>query len=356
MATLDQYNAMLAQLFPKYDMSFVQDNPLLALLLENGALKPKRLTGNPFKFAIVTRAPGRNTAVNGGWEPLLTENRPVSETGLAYAQRVIRTLSIDQLSLDQVDALKDDELKTLVTQKPQMSLEGFKRDYNQQWAMGAGSNDLGGFPTLNGDATFSPSDIVTEAGFYEFQPPALQTNTLHGKAASVADGWINQFEYSSGSSELERKMIKLRQTCNKQGMTEMGIRLILCDDASFLKFHHLNVGIARDNSGGRQKGGAVQMPFGRRHGIVWGNAVVYAEHDIITADFTTADAQDGVMYFIAPETFTAFTRNPEGNVLSFKKAMEDPNRDVINHRMKIDGGVCKWNRRADGVLCGSANA
>lgn len=358
---LDAYKATTPQLIEQYDNLFVTTKTLFNELW-NGTGSSEKLTGKHVEFAVVTNAPGENTILRTGTEFIQASGGDYAETGQAYSERIARAMIIPVKDLDIVKNQK--QLINIVEQRPMQSMMDFAQQINKQIAMGAGDNNLGGIPTLNGDVTYNP-DGVTTGGLLQFKAPSAQTGTTLGLlrqgASGGISGWANQYGHITGVNDNGDRVIReVYNKASRQGVpSSKASYRAFANEQTYHNFLDRLEGFYRINqapTGGKGGGSFFTAPEGTDFIPLSNGIQMYLDEDIDTTAFTTAAAQNGVIYLIDTNNFHWIGRGdaPDGRVLKFKDPYVLPQTDQLIHQFIFDRGLyCTMLRRHAAITGGN---
>lgn len=231
----------LNELMPSYSELFVKFHPLMEKVMLNGNITRDSLKGPKREFAVVTDGPGTVTQVSTGTEIIAGGRRQNAVRGNVIAPRLI--YAFDVPGKDLAEANGEMDLARILQHYPELALADFHERIAKQ--LGTGSGDgVGAFPTLNGNATFTPDTSVTaKDGFFQFRAGANQDNVVHdltctgGAAASAIAGWNTQYEdITSFAVDGRTQMRKAYYAASRQAKTLGPVDLMLGDESSYLNY------------------------------------------------------------------------------------------------------------------------
>ena len=359
----DVLASALQDLAPGYSETFMKWPPIFEKIVARGGVQTKDLQGPYKQFTVVTQGPGSTTEVVYGSELVKGGRKQVASSGTSYAPRLIHAFDVPRKELDEANGAQD--LARILEKYPELAMGEFHEQIASQLGTGAGANNLGGFPTLNGgigDAssgtTYNPGGIGARNGIFEMAAPASQAGVGHALDKASVTGWENQYAASAGfATDGRRKMREVFYSCSRQGKTRGKVDLILADEASYHNYledleDFVQVGsVENDHS-----------PADVRQGVKFMDATMWLEDAIDTTNAAFAAAgglstgtSPGVMYFLNSKTFHAYTLSGEGGGGYFKTSgpFRIPEQDLFRYEIILYMGLYCDQLRANGVLTGT---
>lgn len=356
----------LQDLLPGYEELFTKFHPFPMYIQKSGGFNKRKLKGPWVEFNVLTGGPGDITGVRGGSETLASIKRNNLYRGKEYPHRFIYHFNVPNKELDEAETEYD--FANLVETYPEQGLADAWERLNAQVVRGASSagtddngGNLEGILTFNGDQTYTPqSTLSTRTGVFTFS--ATQTSTVHDlpkedAGSNPTTGWRNQYEHiSSFSTEGRKKLRTCRDAANRQGRTPGGyVNLMLGDVESYQNYI--------DDLDDQVQTAMVDLkgekvPDGFREGVKFGKADFFADDHIDITDttaFTTASAQQGVIYLLNTQHWEMFFLGKKGGMFDVQKPILLPDQDAVQYRIvSYFNFFCK-NLRAQGVVTGGAN-
>jgi hypothetical protein len=229
----------LNELMPSYSDLFVKWHPLLDSVLKGGNMDRASLKGPLREFAVVTAGPGTVTHIDTGSEIIAGGRNQAAHRGKVGAPRLI--YAFDVPGKDLAEANGEMDLARILQHYPELALADFHERISNQLGTGNG-NGVGAFPTLNGNATFTPAGTALD-GFFQFVPGASQDNVVHnlectgGAAATAIAGWNSQNEdITSFAVDGMTQMRKVYYAASRQAKTLGPCDLMIGDESSYLNY------------------------------------------------------------------------------------------------------------------------
>lgn len=224
----------LQELMPGYTELFTSWHPLMEKVVLKGNMDKSTLTGPYREFVVVQGGPGNVTQVTTGSEVIAGGRNQQAVRGNTYAPRLIYAFDVPGKDLAEANGKQD--LARILQHYPELGMLDFHERISDQVASGNGTG-VGGFMTLNGDATYSPNGTARD-GILEPIAPASQTNTVHALPTATTTGWQNQFgEITSFATNGRSTMRQVFFACNRQGSKVLGkVDLLLGDETSYLNY------------------------------------------------------------------------------------------------------------------------
>ncbi len=354
----------LDELMPAYSELFVKWHPLLDKVLEGGNMDRASLKGPRREFAVVTGGPGTVTQVATGSEIIAGGRSQKAHRGQVIAPRLI--YAFDVPGKDLAEANGEMDLARILQHYPELALADFHERIAAQLGTGNGTG-VGGFCTLNGDATFSPDGSATRDGFFEFLPPASQGKTVHnllaGGATGGIDGWFNQYEDISSFSVNGRSQLrKAYFAASREGKTMGDVDLMIGDEQSYLNYiEDLDDQVRVTKVEGDKAPGQV------RQGVKFLNADFFLDDAIdisktaggAAGGFSTLAARDGVIYGFKTPTWHSFTLGHDASKetkgdFAVRGPFRIPDQDLYRYEIVLMMGMHTTQRRANFAVTGAA--
>ena len=362
----DVLAAALQDLAPGYSETFMKGHPIFEKVIARGGFQTENLEGPYKQFTVVTQGPGSTTEIVYGSELVKGGRKQVASSGTAYAPRLIHAFDVPRKELDEANGAQD--LARILEKYPELAMGEFHEQISSQLGTGAGSNNLGGFPTLNGGIgdtsagnTYNPGGVGARNGIFEYAATGAQEGIVHALDKDTVTGWHNQFGSISGfANNGRRTMREVYYSCSRQGKTRGKVDLILADEASYHNYledleDFVQVGsIENDHS-----------PADVRQGVKFMDATMWLEDgiDITNAAFPAAGGLStgtapGVMYFVNSKTFQAYTLSHDGGGGYFKTdgPFRIPEQDLFRYEIVLYMGLYCDQLRANGAVVGGATA
>jgi len=349
----------LQELLPGYSELFLSWHPLFEKVIEKGN---KEASQGPYReFVIVQGGPGTATQVVHGSEIVAGGRNQTAARGNEYAPRIIYAFDIPAKDLAEANGKQD--LARILKHYPELGLQDFHERISNQLAVGNGTG-VGGFPTLNGDTTYSPNGTARD-GILEFAAPASQTKTVHNLSSSTVTGWQNQFGTISAFSTDGRKVMReVYLACSRQGARVMGkVDLMLGDEGSYLNYLEDLDDQVRITSGSTAKGDVA--PSNVRAGVKFLDADFFLEDSVdTTASTVTAGASTGaspgIIYFLNTDTFHLFTLGHDSGMetkgnFEARGPFRLPEQDMYRYEIVLNMGMHTISKRHNGAVIGGAN-
>ena len=354
----DVLASALQDLAPGYSETFMKWHPLFEKLIARGGIQTENLEGPYKQFTVVSQGPGSTTEIVYGSELVKGGRKQVASSGTAYAPRLIHAFDVPRKELDEANGAQD--LAKILEKYPELAMGEFHEQIGAQLALGAGANNLGGFPTLNGGVgdvssgtTYNPGGIGARNGLLEQAAPASQAGVVHGLDKATVTGWENQYQAvpSAALEDLRRSMREVYYRCQRQGKTRGKGDLILADETSYHNYlddldTYVQVASVTDE----------HTPADIRQGIKFMDATMWLEDHIDTTSSTLSGkpGADGLMYFLNSKTFHAYTLSHEGGGGYFKTSgpFRIPEQDLFRYEIILYMGLYCDQLRANGVLTG----
>ncbi len=352
---LEDYSPVLTETF------FVK-HPLMNAIYQSNQIKKVGLEG-PFRtFGLRTGAPGTvNTIINGS-ETINGGRKDIGVKGREDAVRLIYAYDVPNQDLDLANG-KQDIVKLLETY-PEASMDDFQMRINRQIAVGDGE-DVGGFVTLNGNATYAPLGVA-KTGIMSFAARASQTSTVFNvpkEAAAVnpTTGWYNQREHitafaTDGLRKLRAAYFAATRQGREQGILDIGF----ADEATYLnlldtyeQFVQAPVGIGNDVIA------ATTPDF-----VMFHKCKMFLEQDIeiAAAGFDSTDAEEGLVYMLNSKTWELFHASHneydgkgKPNLFRMRQPFRHPQQDMMRFEAVLHANIVCNNLRANAVVTGGAS-
>jgi len=345
----------LQELMPGYSELFTLWHPLMEKVVLKGNMDKKALDGPYREFVVVQGGPGNVTQVTHGSEVIAGGRNQQAVRGNTYAPRLIYAFDVPGKDLAEANGKQD--LARILQHYPELGMLDFHERISDQLGTGNGSG-VGGFPTLNGDTTYSPNGTA-RAGILEYKTPATQGNTVHGLSSTTTTGWQNQYgEIASFAAGGRATMRKVYYACNRQGAKVLGkCDLLLGDETSYLNYitdldDQVRIVTPSTKEGDR-------APEKIRDGVKFLDADFFLEEsiDVSAAEFTTAAASAGVIYFLNSATWHMYTlghdsgKETKGNFAT-RGPFRIPEQDLFRYEIVLNMGLHTTSKRHNGVVTG----
>jgi hypothetical protein len=320
--------------------------------------KPQSLPSLYTEFGLVPVSPESITTVLHGTETIKSGRRQGSVKGNSFATRMI--YSYDVPAKDLADISEAEDLVGIIKKYPMRAKLGFIEKMVKQFVMG-GVADMPGFLTLNGEQTYSPNG-ASRQGVFEFEAPAAQTDTVFNVTKNSIDGWYNQYRHINGYNAQGRKQLRRAfHDCSEQGSNLFGrVDTLLADRVSYDNYvDELEGFLAQDRTaisgdpGPDEEGFREGVPF-----FMGGKARIYSEVHIKPADFSTANAQKGVIYGLNTKTWRMYTKGDNEKTTDGWFAHRNPHRadrqEVFIYETVVHVGMYCFDLRRNFVVTGAA--
>jgi len=362
----DVLASCLQELMPSYSELFTTWHPVLERIVLKGNLDRSVATGPFREFAVVTGGPGQVTQVVTGSEVIAGGRNQAAVRGDTYAPRLI--YAFDVPGKDLAEANGEMDLARIIQHYPELALSDFHERIAEQVAQGTG-NGVGGFATLNGNATYSPNGAA-RSGAIKFGTRAAQeagglgpNDNRYGLQSGTTDGWYNQFAdipaAGFAASNGRNFMREVFFSASRQMKTLGACDLILGDEGSYLNYLDSldeQVRIMSDTT----KGGD-RAPKFIRQGVKFLEADFYLEDSIDITDpvWNGSSAADGVMYYVNTNCWFAYTlghdasRETKGD-FSVRGPFRIPEQDLFRYEIVLNMGLNTNQLRANGAVTGGA--
>jgi hypothetical protein len=320
--------------------------------------KPKTLPNLYTEFGLVPVSPESITTIQHGTETIKSGRRQGSVKGNSFATRVV--YSYDVPAKDLADISSAEDLVGIIKKYPLRAKQGFVERLVKQFVMG-GQAELPGVLTLNGDETYSPNG-ATRQGVFSFAAPAAQTSTVFGVQKNSIEGWYNQYRHVNGYMAQGRKQIRRAfHDCSEQGSNMFGkVDIILADRISYDNYvDELEGFLAQDRTqiagdpGPDEEGFREGVPF-----FIGGKTRIYSEIHIKPDEFSTLNAQKGVMYGLNTSTWEMYTKGDNEKTTDGWFAHRKPHRadrqEVFIYESVLHFGMYCFDIRRNFVVTGTA--
>jgi len=341
----------LQELMPSYSELFVQWHPVLEKLVNKGNLSRETLQGPWREFAVVTDGPGDVTQVLTGSEVIAGGRRQNAVRGNTYAPRLI--YAFDVPGKDLAEANGEMDLAKILKNYPELALSDFHERIADQMGTGNGLN-VGGFLTLNGDATYNP-DGIARNGAFEFAAPAAQVLPRFGLNPGTVPGWVNQYgQITSFAVDGKSTMRRVYYACSRQGKTLGPVDLLLGDEESYLNYIE-----DLDDQVRVSKVEGDKAPANVRQGTKFLDADYYLEDSIVPALFNGGAGRDGVIYMMKTGTWHAYTLGHDANRetkgdFAVRGPFRIPEQDLWRYEIVLMMGMHTTQLRANGCIEGGS--
>ena len=347
----DVLASALQELMPSYSELFTKWHPVLDRIVTKGNIDRDVLTGPYREFAVVTDGPGTVTQILTGSEVIAGGRNQNAVRGNTFAPRLIYAFDVPGKDLAEANGAMD--LARIIQHYPELALGDFHERIARQMAVGDGL-DVGGFLTLNGDATYTPQGAA-RAGALEFAAPAAQANTVFGLAKPATTGWANQYGVitsfaTNGRSEMRRVFY----AASRQGKTMGPVDLMMGDENSYLNYIE-----DLDDQVRVVKVEGDKAPASIRQGVKFLDADFFLEDalDPTAAAFVNADARRGVIYMMKSASWHAYTLGHDASKetkgdFAVRGPFRIPEQDVFRYEIVLNMGIHSNQLRCNGVVTG----
>jgi len=349
----------LQDLAPGYSELFTQWHPLMERVVKRGNVDRASLKGPYREFVVVTDGPGTVTQVTTGSEVIQGGRRQNASKGDTYAPRLI--YAFDVPGKDMAEANGENDLAKIIKRYPELALSDFHERIADQLAAGNGT-DVGGFLTLNGEATYNPNGAAANrAGVFEYDVNTAQGDTVFNMVKNTVSGWHNQYgNISSFATDGKATMRQAYYKASRQGSKAGGpVDLLLGDESSYLNYVD-----DLDDQVRVMKIDGDKAPGNLRQGIPFLEADFFLEESIDltdTAVFTTATTQNGVIYMIKSDTWHMYTLGHDSGMetkgdFAVRGPIRIPEQDMWRYEYVLNMGMYCDQLRANAVVTGGAVA
>jgi len=347
----------LQELMPAYSELFTSWHPLLDKVVQKGNFERNVLKGPYREFVVQTAGPGQVTQILTGSEVIAGGRNQAALRGNTFAPRLI--YAFDVPGKDLAEANGEQDLARILKNYPESALSDFHERIALQIGTGTG-NGVGGFLTLNGDATYNPNGTA-RAGALEFATTAAQAaggNTVFGLAKPTTPGWVNQYEViSSFAVEGRAKMRKAFFAANRQGAKMQGdIDLMIGDENSYLNYiedldEQIQVTAVKNDT----------APSNVLQGMKFLSADFFLDDaiDVSSAAFTNLDARRGVIYMMKSNLWHAYTLGHDASKetkgdFAVRGPFRIPEQDMFRYEIVLNMGLHTNQLRGNAVVTGGA--
>lgn len=349
-ASLQKIEASKGQLFDHY-------HPVISKILKKNGTPP--VLDRAFtEFVLVPVSPERVTRMRHGTEIIKGGRRTGSVKGNSYAERIIYSYDVPIKML--ADVSSKQELGRIIEMYPLRSRINFMERIVRQIVMG-NEPDMGGILTLNGEQQYDPDGNVRD-GVFEFEDPANQTGSPFNVTKNSIPGWYHQRRHINGFDSEGR--FRLRQAfydCAEQGTMMRGrVDCMIADRGTYDNYvAELEGLIAIDTKSITHDTAPGEDEF--RDGVPFdksGKVRMYSEQAIRLNEFSSADAQDGVVYGLNSRTWHMFRKgggqNTTNGWFADKKVKEAERQEVLIHASVLHMGMYCDDLRRNFVVTGGA--
>ena len=356
----------LQDLAPGYSELFSLWHPLMEKVVKKGNMDRATLKGPWREFVVVSSGPGTVTQVSTGSEIIAGGRTQSAQRGNSYAPRLI--YAFDVPGKDLAEANGENDLAKIIKRYPELALSDFHTRIANQLAAGNGAG-VGGFLTLNGDATYSPSPGIAVAtnrdGAFGYAAQAAQNNSVFGignpaAAAGATAGWYNQYgQISSFSTDGRATMRQVYYAASRQGSKASGpVDLLLGDETSYLNYID-----DLDDQVRVMRVEGDKAPKAMRQGIPFLEADFYLEQaitdGIAAGQFTTGGSNNGVIYMLKSDTWHSYTLGHDSGMetkgdFAIRGPIRIPEQDMWRYEYVLNMGMYCDQMRANGVVTGGA--
>lgn len=354
----DVLYSALVDLEPGWTEQFTTWSPVFDAIIKKG--NKETLESYQKEFVVTTNGPGEITGVPTGNELIARGKRNVGARGNEYPARLIYAFNVTGKELDEANGKYD--LARLIADYPEMAIADFHEEIARQFVMGTG-RDCGDFITLNGDDTYTPNGAA-RAGILDFVAPASQSDTVFGLVksggAGGVTGWHNQYADISSFAFNGRQV--LRDTYNlasRQGAAKTFGKCdhMFADAGSYSNYLSSLDEPVRFSPPQNQKGDPAKPEI--RDGIDFLDATMWLEDKIDPAGFSTAAANDGVIYGLNTSTWHMFLQGHGGitqnkGFFSVRPPFRLPDREAWAYEIVFAMGMYCKSLRSNFVVTGGA--
>ena len=331
-------------------------------------VKTQRVVGPAFRMGIGEDAPGQVTELYDGNEPL---NQGYREGVKAVHEAPMTCIYSFTIPRERLRNCEDDKAVAKYTaRRTKAGLEDFVLRLARQQVMGGSVQN---YTTFNGDASYVTS-LGTRGGLISFQDADVQTGDLHGiQRRTGAKGWVNQHRHiTSLATDLGDTLMHVDQDIIDSAVQSFADdrTMMFSDGLSFRRITKaLNAPVLAlemeappklryPGHGLMRKGIVMQMDGG----------TLYWDPQIKIADYTTTDAQEGVILGINPSSMLALGRTKKPNLQGADEGGRSPfdmwidrprdgwDRDVLQVRIYFNGGIMVNDPRKLFSITGAANS
>ena len=348
----------LQDLAPGYSELFTLWHPLMERIVLRGNVDRASLKGPFREFVVVSDGPGSVTQVTTGSEVIQGGRRQNASRGSTYAPRLI--YAFDVPGKDMAEANGENDLAKIIKRYPELALSDFHERISNQLAAGNGT-DVGGFLTLNGEATYNPGLAAARTGVFEYDVSTNQGDTVFNLTKNAPTGWHNQYgNISSFSTDGKATMRQVYYKASRQGSKAAGpVDLMLGDESSYLNYID-----DLDDQVRVMKIDGDKAPGQIRQGIPFLEADFFLEESIdvsAAAVFTTATTQAGVVYMLKTDTWHMYTLGHDSGMetkgdFAVRGPIRIPEQDMWRYEYVLNMGMYCDQLRANGVVTGGATA
>ena len=360
--SIDVLNTTLQELADGYAETFLSWHPLNDYIIFKQKNVNYRPAAGPWiEFDVITGGPGQVKQIVYGDEVLPAGRRQNSKKGNAYAPFLMYTFQVPMKDLREANNKND--MARILKAYPEVALKEFAQYFAQQLGRGDGSSyGLQGFPTLNGNASYSPAG-TSLTGIMSYAAPASQTSTVFGLVkqggASGVTGWYNQYGNISSMSTDGRKTIRsvYEQILEVGSSLEGQCDLLISDRDSYLNYidtldEQVRVSNETTQAGDRAGG------LNKRNGIKFLNADWYPDPaiDRSNAQFSGTPAANGLIYMFSTDSWEFFSiKGSEGGKdMDIGPAIRIPDQPVYQYEMSTYFANYTRELRRNGCVTGGA--
>jgi len=347
----DVLASALQELMPSYSELFTRWHPILEKVVNKGNIDRDVLTGPFREFAVVTDGPGTVTQILTGSEVIAGGRNQNAVRGNTFAPRLIYAFDVPGKDLAEANGAMD--LARILKHYPELALGDFHERIARQMAVGDGL-DVGGFLTLNGDATYNPNGVARD-GALEFAAPGAQTNTVFNLPKPATGGWVNQFgNITSFATNGRSEMRRVYYAASRQGKTMGPVDLMMGDENSYLNYIE-----DLDDQVRVVKVEGDKAPSNVRQGVKFLDADFFLEDalDPTAAAFTDPNARRGVIYMMKSAAWYAYTLGHDASKetkgdFAVRGPFRIPEQDVFRYEIVLNMGIHTNQLRCNGVVVG----
>lgn len=319
-------------------------HPLLNKMVEG---KAKTLVTGPYiEWVVTDAAPGQTTQVFSSNEEIQGGRVQGGERLREFLTTLIRAYDVPQKDIREASGEQD--IGELLKNYSVRDRIAWMEAIVQQIVMGNVA-ELSGIFTFNGDAQYNPGGMGLRGGWFQFVAPADQTGSVHDLARNGVNGWHNQNRIvTSYALNGEKRMRQAIHDTQVPGAMGKGAESVFADRGTFDNHLDTMTGYIFQDS---KSIGTLPTPANIRTGVsIFPGVTMYMEPAIRIADFTNADAQEGVAYGICSETTHLFSRagseKDGGGWFRENKSFRLPFQPLQRYETELDiGGACSSLQR-----------
>ncbi len=319
-----------------------------------------RVEGSPFvEFGLVPVSPESITTIVHGTETPDSGRKTGSVKGNSYPTRMLYHYDVPIKMLADINS--ENDLLKLIERYPMRARLGFIEKLVRQFVHGD-IPEMGGFITMNGEATYAPNG-AQRSGIFQFADPENQNNVVFGVGYNSIEGWYHQRRHINGYlTDGRRQMRELFYDCAEQGTVMKGdIDVIIADRGTYSNFvSELEGLLAIDSKTITGDTAPTQKQF--RKGVPFSaddsSCRIYSERAITPGDYVSADAQDGVAMYFNTECWDMYRKGSSEKTTNGWFADRKPFRpgraEVLTHESVVHVGMLCDDMRRQGIVTGGA--